>query len=119
MKTKKPQPQKFYFYHSPVATGLQGETCGFCIADIRSIGHKWVYLKFGKNGRYRKLRRSKWNEITEQKYFMTLAEKQRRIDLSNECKRLGVAFYCTKKKKHKTTEQLQAEVDALTLRRCA
>ena len=47
--------QTFYFYHDDIKTGLRGEGCGYRKCYVKSIGPKWVRLKFSKDGNFRKL----------------------------------------------------------------
>ena len=69
----------FYFYHDDIKTGLRGEGCGYRKCYVKSIGPKWVKLKFSKDGNFRKIYRRKWEAIKEQKVFMTWDEHVQEI----------------------------------------
>ena len=38
--------EHYYFYHDDIKTGLRGEGCGYRKATVRSVGRKWVYIRF-------------------------------------------------------------------------
>ncbi len=42
---------------------------GRMVCDVRSIGHKWVWLKQINKKQYTKISRLEWNQITASKYF--------------------------------------------------
>ena len=83
----------FYFYHDDIKTGLRGEGCGYRFCYVKSIGPKWVKLKFSKHGNFRKLSRKKWEAIKEQRDFETLEEHKARTELKRRCKDAGISFY--------------------------
>ncbi len=78
-KEVKKMIQTFYFYHDDIKTGLRGEGCGYRKCYVKSIGPKWVRLKFSKHGNFRKIARRKWDAIKQQKVFMTWDEHVQKV----------------------------------------
>ena len=69
----------FFFYHDDIKPGLRGMGHGYRFCYVKSIGPKWVKLKFSKDGNFRKISRRKWEAIKEQKVFMTWDEHVQEI----------------------------------------
>ena len=110
--------QQYCFYHNGFITG---ETCGYVVASVRSIGHRWVWLRIGSAGNFRRITRKAWNDITRQKDFSTLEERQHRIDVCNQARKLGLKFWKGKhpRLKTKSLDESKSEIYALTKKEVA
>jgi len=92
--------------------------------QVRSIGHKWVWLRHGSSGRFSKIKRGVWDKITSHESFMTIKEKQYQIDIRKKAIDLGIAQTKPTKilKSHptrrfgwmyKTFDEIESEVNAI------
>ena len=104
---------RYCFYHNGFITG---ETCGYVVATVRSKGHRWVWLRIGDAGNFRRITRKAWNDITRQKSFSTLEERQHRIDVYNKAKKLGIKFWKGKhpRLKTKSLDEIKSEIFSMT-----
>tara|TARA_R100001369_G_scaffold86811_1_gene121697 strand:- start:775 stop:1107 length:333 start_codon:yes stop_codon:yes gene_type:complete len=96
---------------------------GYGVIEVRSIGHKWVWLRTGSLGRFSKIKRGAWDKLTRCKTFMTLDELKHQSSIRREVVRLGISITkpCRKLMSHptrkfgweyKTLEELKTEVAA-------
>lgn len=90
--------------------------------QVRSIGHKWVWLRQGSTGQFKKIRRAAWDSITKHESFMTLDECNHRLMIRKQANELGIDQIKTTKVlmshptrkfgwEYKTFEELESEVN--------
>jgi hypothetical protein len=80
-----------------------------------------VWLRIGSAGNFRRITRNAWNDITKQKYFSTIEERQHRIDVCNKAKQLGLSFWKGNhpRLKRKTLDEIKSEIYSLTKKEVA
>ena len=107
--------EHYYFYHDDIKTGLRGEGCGYRKATVRSVGRKWVYIRFSSEGNFRKLSIKKWRDICMLKSFKTWETHLAELEVKKKALSKGLSFYKKKYNKqiHKTINELQEELEAL------
>ena len=127
----KNQYKKYVFCNWWSELERKGIRHGHIIVEVRSVGHKWVYLRNrppkGCDRRFSKISRKLWDEIVTSRYktgkknFRTLERSQYRLNIRNEAYRLGISQLtdCKKVKSHptkrfgwryKTFAELESEV---------
>tara|TARA_R100000426_G_scaffold85938_1_gene66486 strand:- start:1629 stop:1859 length:231 start_codon:yes stop_codon:yes gene_type:complete len=60
--------------------------CGFTTIEVRSIGHKYVWLRQYRSGAYglkpkqfKKIDRQLWNSLAESKYFKEVTDEYKEV----------------------------------------
>ena len=103
----------YYFYHYHIKTGLRGEGCGYRKATVRSVGRKWVYLRFSNEGNFRRLAIKKWQDICREKDFRTWEGHVAELEVKKKALSRGLSFYKKRYNKNipKTIEELQKELE--------
>ena len=48
---------------------------GRMVVEVRSIGHKWVWLRHNPRKRFRKIPRAQWDRITNSRYFKEIKDE--------------------------------------------
>jgi hypothetical protein len=104
---------RYFFYHDSRHTGLRGETTGRVSCEVSSVGWKWVKIRIGTFGRFRKIPRKVWDEIQSDSTTRTVKEEQAHIDFCNAINDSGIAWSrpYRGKQKFKTHEVLEAELE--------
>ena len=105
--------EHYYFYHDDIKTGLRGEGCGYRKATVRSVGRKWVYLRFANEGNFRRLAIKKWQDICRQKDFRTWEGHVAESKIKRKALDKGLSFYKKRYNKNipKTIDELQEELE--------
>ena len=89
--------EHYYFYHDDIKTGLrEREGCGYRKATVRSVGRKWVYIRFSNEGNFRKLSIKKWQDICRQKDFKTWEGHVAESKIKRKALDKGLSFYTKK-----------------------
>ena len=85
--------KEYFFWHNPAETGIRGEGFGHRTCRVKTIGWKWVKIQINisKKGKWHRIKRSVWNDITKQKRFRTIEEEQSHLDLCATINKAGIS----------------------------
>ena len=122
MEYEMKEKMKIYWFFSHLDCIGFGWSC----VQVRSVGHKWVWLRSGffdgpYQSRFSKISRKKWDAITQSSSFRTAEEEQWRTYIYSSAHKhdISMTMPCKKVKSHptkrfgwryKTFEELEAEV---------
>ena len=115
MKKETDTMKEYFFWHNPAETGIRGEGFGYRTCRVKTIGWKWVRIQINisKNGRWHRIKRSVWNDITKQKRFRTIEEEQEHLDFCAKINEAGISWckpYRKGKCKSKSRKELEEEL---------
>ena len=94
------------------------------VVQVRSVGYKWVWLRHGSSGRFKKIKRSVWDSITSHSSFSTIDETNHRLSVYRRVNNAGISLTKPTRilKSHptrrfgweyKTLQELEAELESL------